>query len=325
MTVVVLLLGLVAISAGAELLVRGASLLALRAGVSSLFVGLTVVGFGTSAPELGASLAATLEGAVDVSVGNVVGSNILNIAVILGLTALVKPIHVRLAAVRRDLCVAIGAACVPWIGWVLGGAVPRWLGAVLVASLLLYIAVAYRAARAASAVERSLAAAAPGRVLWVPAHRTWLDGATTNVLFVLAGFGLLVLGSRIFVESAIEIARSIGASDLIIGLTIVSAGTSLPELITAVVAARRGNPDIAIGNVIGSNIFNVLGILGTCAVVAPQTISAPVAAIDTPVMLVATLALLPIMRSGGTISRTEGVVLLAGYLVYLALMIARAA
>jgi cation:H+ antiporter len=323
MTAILLVLSLVAISAGAELLVRGASLLALRAGVSSLFVGLTIVGFGTSTPELGASMVATLQGALDVSVGNVVGSNIFNIAVILALTALVRPIRVQLAAVRRDLVIAIAAACVPWLGWLLGGAVPRWLGVALVASLLLYIAAAYRAARAASAVERALAAKETGSTLSVPAQRTWLDHALTNVLFVLAGLGLLVIGSRVFVESAIEIARAIGASDLIIGLTIVSAGTSLPELVTSLVAARRGNPDIAIGNVIGSNIFNAFGILGACAAVAPQRISAPVASIDTPVMLAATLALLPIMRSGGRISRGEGGVLLAGYAIYLGALIAR--
>lgn len=320
MQVLILLLSLGAISAGAELLVRGATVLALRMGISSLFVGLTVVGFGTSSPELGASLFATLEGSNEVSVGNVVGSNAFNIGVILGATALLRPIRVRLSVLRRDLLVAVVAATVPLAAIALGGELPRWLGSAMVAALAVYIVSAYRAGRRASG-EEALAAEGVRSTFQVGEVSGRL--ALLNALLMAVGLALLFLGSRGFVRSAITLAGAVGVPELVIGLTVVSAGTSLPELVTSIVAARRGNPDIAVGNVIGSNIFNVLGILGVCAVVSPQTVPAQVLSVDVPVMLLATLALLPIVRSGGTISRREGSLLLTGYAVYLAAMFLR--
>jgi cation:H+ antiporter len=299
--ILIILVSLGAITLGAEFLVRGSSRLALRAGVSSLFVGLTIVGFGTSSPELGASLTATLRQSSDVAMGNVVGSNIFNIGAILGLTALLKPIRVQLAAVRRDLLVAVGAALVPWLALPFAGYIPRPVGMLLLALLVTYIAFAYRTARQAPSAEVRLVEEEMAPALSVKKSSTLLD-----IVLVVAGLGLLVLGSRGFVDAAIGVARQIGWSELLIGLTLVSAGTSLPELVTSLVAMRRGDAEIAVGNVIGSNIFNAFGIVGVCATVAPQAVNNSVTMRDTPVMLLATLALLPMMRSGGRISRLEG-------------------
>ena len=324
MDILILIFSLVLVTLGAEVLVRGASAVALRAGVSPLFVGLTIVGVGTSTPELTASLSATFKGSSGVSLGNVIGSNLFNIGVILGLTALIYPIRVQLRAVRRDLAVALLAVCAPWLSLFLGGVLPRWVGWSLAVALLAYMGSAYWSGRRANDEEAELAAAEVQTTLAInpesggPLASMWL-----NVGLVVIGLGLLIAGSHWFVTSAIDLARGWGVSELVIGLTIVSAGTSLPELVTSVVAAWRQNPDIAIGNVLGSNIFNILGVLGVSAAVAPQTMSPQVLYIDTPLLLVATAALLPIMRTGGVISRLEGGVLLGGYGLYLAVLLLR--
>lgn len=324
MDFLVLALSLVGLTAGAELLVRGASVLALRMGVSALFVGLTIVGFGTSAPELGASLYATLHGSSDVSVGNVVGSCLFNIGVILGLTALLKPVRVQLAAMRRELYIAIVAAIAPLLALTSGGVLPRWSGVVLFAGLIAFLVTSYRAARASSAQDEALATGELRSTFDdAPAKRRARDTAWFNVLLVLAGLALLVVGSQFFVRASISIAQALGVSELVIGLTVVSAGTSMPELVTSIVAARRGNPDIAIGNVIGSNIFNVLGILGICAMVAPQRVHPAMLRLDIPLLVVASIVLLPMVKSGGRISRREGAMLLAGYGAYLAVLLLR--
>lgn len=328
MNVLILLASLGVITLGAEVLVRSASIVALRAGVSALFVGLTIVGFGTSSPEMSASMVATLNGSMGVSVGNVVGSNIFNVAVILALTALIQPIRVALAAVRRDLAVAVLAAFVLLLPMALGGVVPRWLGAVMFAALVAYITAAYIGDRKAKPADETLAEHEVRSSLSIeepaPKVRAWYDATPAHLGLIGGGLALLVFGAKWFVGSAIAIAQSFGVPEDVIGLTIVSAGTSMPELVTSIVAARRGNPDIAVGNVIGSNIFNILGIAGLCACVAPQAVSPEMLRVDIPVMIVTTLALIPIMRSGGTISRGEGAALLCGYGVYLAyLLIAR--
>jgi cation:H+ antiporter len=291
--------------------------------VSPLFVGLTIVGFGTSTPELGASVSATLDGASAVSVGNVVGSNLFNVGAILGLTALVRPIHVHFHAVRRDLLVALGAALALFASGPLGG-VPPWFGAVLLGALGVYLVTSYRAARAASAADETLAAQEVTSTLALP-HETAPQRAPlwTNVALVLAGLALLLGGAHLFVGASLEIARGLGVPELVIGLTLVSVGTSLPELVTSVVAARRGNADIAVGNVIGSNIFNLLGILGVAALVGRQDVPRAVLLIDAPLMVLSMLALLPILRNDGRISRTEGGLLLGGYLAYAAGMALR--
>jgi cation:H+ antiporter len=317
MTWLQLVLSLCVVTLGAEFLVRGASLLALRAGVSSLFVGLTIVGIGTSTPELGASLYATLQDSSGVSVGNVIGSNLFNIGVILGLTALISPIHVELSAVRRELRFAVAVACTPFIALAFGGDVPRVAGAAMVLGLTAYLVLAFRAGRRAHADQLALAGVEVRSTLSIDPTPRLLDATWMNVLFVLLGMVGLLLGSRWFVTLAISIASSSGLSEHVIGLTIVSAGTSLPELVTSIVAARRGNSDIAVGNVIGSNIFNILGVLGVCATVRAQQVPAQMLAVDVPLMLIASICLLPMVRSGSVISRREGALLLGGYGVYL--------
>jgi cation:H+ antiporter len=303
---------LVVLTGGAELLVRGASSLALRLRLSPLFVGLTVVAFGTSSPELAASLAASATGSDDIAVGNVVGSNIFNVAAILGVSALLQPIRVSFAGIRRDVCVTIAVAAVPWLAIVTEGFVPRWLGALFVAGLIAYLYGALRIARRAGAgVAAEVAEAEVGVASVRPSGRALVD-----VAMIVVGLILLVVGARGFVTAAIELARGFGVSELVIGLTIVAAGTSMPELLTSAVAAWRGHSDIAVGNVLGSNIFNVLGVLGICSVVQPQAIAPQVLWFDAPVMIAVSAALLPVAKSGGVISRIEGAGLLGGYLLY---------
>lgn len=319
-----LIISLGVVTLGAEALVRGASFLALRMGLSPLFVGLTIVGFGTSSPELAASVVATLEGSTDVSVGNVIGSNIFNIGVIVGITALIHPIRTQLRAVRRDLVVAIGAAAVPWLSFGFSGTLPRVVGVLLVSTLVMYLLIAYHSSRRASSRDILLVEDELLDTVETPKFRV-LKQSWVNAVLVVGGLALLVVGSRVFVISALALARAAGMSELLMGLTIVSAGTSLPELVTSVVAGTRGNPDIAVGNIIGSNIFNVFGILGISAIVRPQTLSPQILALDVPVMVLATLALVPMIRSGGKISRLEGLLLLLGYGGYLAVLLFRAA
>lgn len=318
MSLLLIVVGLALLTGGAELLVRGASSLALRAGISSFVVGLTVVGFGTSTPELGASLAASLRGSSDIAVGNVVGSNIFNIAVILALTALVRPIPIRLEAVRGELLWMIGAAFVPLAALATGGEIGPGTGAALVALLCAFVVRCYLVGRRApdspeAVMESDLAAlAAPA-----PDRRNGLVAAVQ----VVVGLALLVLGSRALVSGSIEAAGALGVSELVIGLTIVAAGTSAPELVTSVVAAARGRSDLALGNVLGSNVFNAFGILGAAALVTPQAVPAQTIRLDAPVTIGASLALAAMCVTGRIISRREAVILLLGYGVYLAALI----
>lgn len=290
---------------GAEALVRGAVGLATRIGVSSLVVGLTVVAFGTSMPELAVSAGAALEGLGDVAIGNVLGSNICNVGLILGLAAVVRPVKVETRLVRFDVPVAILVA-------LLGGAmfwndeVGRVEGAVLVALLLLYTAHCIRAGRREEN-PAEVGVEAPRR----PA------AAALQVGLLVAGVALLVVGSRLFVHAALELSRRLDVAEAAVALTVVAVGTSLPELATSVVGAARGEGDVAVGNIVGSNIFNLLGILGISALVNP--VRAPgIAPIEGLVMLGFTLALLPIMWSGSRIGRREGVLLLLAYAAFVA-------
>lgn len=318
MTALVLVVSLLVVTVGAELLVRGASLLALRAGLSSLFVGLTVVGMGTSSPELAASIFAAWKGTSEVCVGNVVGSNLFNVCVILGVTALVRPIRVEISAVRRDLWIAVAASCLPFLALAFGGRIGPVLGASFVIALVAWLAFSYRAARRAGQREERLAEAELERTFPVQPARRWKETAWFQAGLVAIGLVALILGSRWFVGSAIDLASAHGISERVTGLTIVSVGTSLPELVTSLVAALRRNSDIAVGNVIGSNLFNLLGVLGISAMIQEQPIPNRMLAVDVPLMLVATIALLPIVRSGGRIARGEGALLLGGYLVFVA-------
>ena len=303
--------GLALLLIGGEAVVRGSVALAGRLGVSPLIVGLTIVGFGTSLPELVVSVNAALSGSPGIAVGNVIGSNIANSMLILGVGALILPIAVSPQAVRRDaLCMV--AATVVFVGLGLTGGLVWWQGALLVCVLCGYIlTTVWRDARAQDAAAELHRGEAdePG-----------LAGLHTGLVFavVAAGIFAVVVGAEWLVDGATAAAREIGVPDEVIGLTLVAVGTSLPELATAVVAACRGHPDVCVGNVLGSNIFNLFGIAGVTALFAPLPFSAQIVGFDLWVMLGAALLLLPFMLTGFRISRVEGAVLAALYGAYVA-------
>ena len=291
---------------GAEGLVRGSSSLALRLGLTPLVVGLTVVAMGTSMPEVMVSVKAALAGRGDLAVGNVVGSNIFNIGVILALTALLSPMKVQFQLIKIDapimVAVSLGLVAILW-----DGAVGRLAGAALFGGLIVYIAGNIWLARrtATKQVENEYAEGVPAR-----SGSLLLDG-----LFILGGLGILVVGARLLTDNSVALARSFGVSEAVIGLTIVAAGTSVPELAASIVAAMKKEPDIALGNVIGSNIFNILGILGIASMVAP--ITAPeIRHFDLWTMVAFAAALVPMLWTGLRVSRAEGSVLFAAYCGY---------
>ncbi len=310
MTAIQLLAGLILLTVGAEGLVRGSARLALRFGVSPLVVGLTVVAFGTSSPELVVSAKAAWLAQGSIAVGNVVGSNIINIAVILALAALMRPLAVQAQLIRFDLPVTIAAS-------VLAVALFRdqWLSrpeaAMLLAGIIVYTLVVIRLARRepSPAVGQEFADSMPP-----PARSVWLD-----VVWVAAGLGLLVVGARLLVQGAVDLARLWGVGEAVIGLTVVALGTSMPELATSVVAAFRRQEDIAIGNIVGSNIFNLLAILGCAGLIRPLA-SGGVKPLDFYFMTGIAVILLPLMCVGRQIGRAKGALLLAAYGAYLFLM-----
>ena len=293
--------GLVALFAGGEILVRGSVSLATRLRWSPLLIGLTVVGFGTSAPEFVVSFDAALRDAPEIALGNVVGSNIANVLLILGLTASIWPLRGAGFRLRRDLVVmvAAGAALVPAV--FLGG-IGRSYGLALLAGLVLFLVLA---ARHRGHVASEPSSAVPGLL---PAS-----------LKVLVGLAALVVGARFLVDGSVALARSAGVSEAFIGVSIVAVGTSLPELATSLVAAYRGRPAIALGNVVGSNVFNVLGILGATAAVAPVPLASRFAHIDLPVMIAASIALTAMAWRKPAIGRGAGLAMLVAYVAYLRL------
>lgn len=305
------LAGAVFLVAGAELLVRGASRLATAAAISPLVVGLTVVAFGTSSPELAVTVGSTYAGRGEVALGNVVGSNIFNVLLILGLSALVAPLVVARRLVRLDVPLSI-AASVAVLLLALDGRIGRVDGALLFAGIVAYIAYQIREGRRETTSPRTGRAGGcegPGRRVggWI------LDGG-----LVVMGLALLVLGARWLVGAAVDAASALGVSELVIGLTVVAAGTSLPEAATSVLATVRGERDIAVGNVVGSGIFNLLAVLGLASAVAPDGVPVPPGALtfDIPVMIAAAVATLPIFFTGHRIARWEGGVFLAYYVAY---------
>lgn len=312
-----LLISLAVLTAAAELLVRFASKLALQLGVSPLFVGLTVIGFGTSSPELASSITATVQGAPGISVGNVVGSNILNIGVILALTAVLKPIPVSYDRLRFDMFVAIGAISIPVAAYFAGTGSERIVGIAAVSALVAYLYRVYRRDKNESAeAEAHMAEEVESALILKPTARSAAISFVTSVAIIAGSLALLVFSAAQFVDSAAGIARIFGVSERIIGLTIVAAGTSMPELVTSIVAARRNAPDMVVGNVIGSNIFNLLCVFGVASIVGPQSIQTQTLYIDIPVMLVLSILLLPVIKSGSIVSRGEGALLLSVYVGY---------
>jgi len=317
MSALFFVLGLAALVLGAELLVRGASRLALTFGISPLVVGLTVVAFGTSSPELAVSVQSAWSGQVDIALGNVVGSNIFNVLFILGLSALIVPLVVHQQLIRQEVPLMIGASILLW-ALAADGGIARWEGLLLAGLLAAYtILVVRQSRRETAAIREEYGEAMPGD------GQSWDRHWAVQVLLVLGGLALLVLGSRWLVEAAVEFARALGVSELVIGLTLIAAGTSLPEVATSVMAAIRGERDIAVGNVVGSNLFNILGVIGVSATLAPVslTVAPSLLTFDLPVMVAVALACLPIFFTGNLIARWEGGLFFAYYLAYTAYLV----
>lgn len=315
MDIIFILAGLAALLVGGDLLVRGAIALAERFGLSPMVIGLTVVGFGTSSPELVTSLQAALVGSPGIAIGNVVGSNIGNILLILGLSALIAPMVVAPEVLKRDGTVLTLASLLCLFA-VLGRQIGPLTGAALFAALVAYLTgtIWYERRRTTPAAGMY---ALEAEIVTVPAM-----SALRSALLVLAGLGLTLLGAKLLVSGAISLATSIGMSEAVIGLTIVAIGTSMPELATSVIAARKGHGDVALGNVIGSNIFNILGILGITAIVLPLQVPQSIAQLDIWVMLAAAAALLVFARTGWRIGRREGAVLVLAFAAYMGWLIA---
>lgn len=329
--------GAAALIAGAELLVRGAARLATAAGLAPLVVGLTVVAFGTSAPELAVTVGAAASGQGAVAVGNVIGSNIFNILFILGVSAVIAPLAVSSELVRLDVPIMIGASVAALL-LALDGGIGRLDGALLFAAMLGYTgyllvrgrranreqsgtAQDEQTAREPSPATPDGAAHAPGSAPEAGRVR-WLRDAG----LILAGLVLLVLGARWLVGAAVDTARALGMSELVVGLTIVAAGTSLPEVATSILASIRGQRDIAVGNVVGSNVFNLLAVLGLGGLVAPDglPISTGALTFDLPVMIGVAVATLPIFFTGYLIARWEGLVFLGYYAAYTVFLVLHA-
>ncbi|MFM8424472.1 MAG: calcium/sodium antiporter [Chloroflexota bacterium] len=320
-TILFFIAGLITLIVGADLLVRGATRLAAAIGVSPLIIGLTIVAIGTASPEIAVSLQAAASGQGDLTLGNVLGSNIFNILFILGMTSIVAPIVIAEQLIRKDAPIMLGISLIT-LGLALDGKLGLIDGTLLLFGLIAYTMFAVKQSRQESkAVQKEYAEA------FAPKEKPSTRNTVFNIVFILIGLALLILGSNWLVESASEIAKSLGVSELVIGLTIVAVGTSLPEVATSVIAAMKGESDIAVGNAVGSNIFNLLGVLGIGAVVAPDGIAVASRALqfDLPVMVFVALVTLPIFYIDSRISRLEGGLLLSYYIIYMVYVIMRAA
>ena len=309
LTLTLFILGLAALLVGAEFLVRGASRLASLFGIPPLIIGLTVVAFGTSSPELAVGILSASQGQADIAVGNVVGSNICNVLLILGLSAAITPLVVSRQLVRLEVPLMIAVSVLTLL-LALDGRVGRLDGLLLFGGLVVYLVWSIRTGRAESTESGETG-------------EKEKSGALKQLLLVAAGLGMLVLGSKWLVDGAVVLARALGLSELIIGLTVIALGTSLPEVATSVLAALRGERDIAVGNVVGSNLFNILAVLGLTAVVAPGGVPVSAAALsfDLPVMIAVAVACLPVFFTGHLIARWEGILFLAYYVIYTAYLI----
>ena len=311
--------GLAALVVGAEFLVRGASRLALSFGISPLVVGLTIVAFGTSAPEMAVSAGAVLNGQTGLAMGNVVGSNIFNVLFILGLSALIAPLVVHVQLIRQEVPILIGASLLLLI-LSLDGRISLLDGGLFFGLLLAYtVFLVVQSRRETQAAQAEFDAE-----LHAPPAGAWDARLPVQIALIVAGLGLLVLGSDWLVTSAVAFAQALGVSDLVIGLTIVAAGTSMPEVATSVAAALKGERDIAVGNVVGSNTFNILGCLGLSGLVAGSAglaVAPSLLAFDIWVMLAVALACLPIFLSGREIARWEGAVFLGYYAAYVSYLL----
>ncbi len=318
-SILVLVVGVVCLVFGAEWLVKGASSIATKFGVPPIVIGLTVVAFGTSAPELAVSISGALSGNADVALGNVVGSNTLNILLILGLSAAVSGLSINQRLLKFDIPVLVVVSVLVYL-LALNNVVGRLEGLLLFAGVLAYVGWLLRGARKERnpTVDEEYDAAVDAIEQSVIAH-----SLAFQVGLVVVGLGLLIIGSQMMVGAATDIASALGVSELVIGLTVVAGGTSLPELATSVMAAIRGQRDIAVGNVVGSNLFNLLCVLGASAAVSTKgiAVSNEVIRLDFPVTLAAAVVLLPICWNGFMIKRWEGAILVAFYAAYVAYLV----
>ncbi len=307
---IMIAIGLTGLFVGGEMLVRGAVTIAKAYGLPPMVIGLTLVGFGTSTPELVTSVQAALSGSAGIAIGNVVGSNIGNILLILGVSAMLLPLAVARDALRRDGSVMI-AATLALLGVVLFGEITRWIGVGFVTALAAYLFVVFRSVSKTketsdAVVYEKEAAAIPGPDL----------GLSAAIGVAVVGLIATIIGARLLVDGAISVAEFAGISETVIGLTVVAIGTSMPELVTAVIAVRKGQGDVVIGNVIGSNLFNVMGIVGVTALIHPVTVPVEIATFDIWVLLGASVLLIGFARTGWTINRLEGGAFLVAYLGY---------
>jgi cation:H+ antiporter len=304
-----LLVGFALLVGGAELLVRGASRIAIAVGISPLVVGLTIVSLGTSAPEISVSLDAAMRGQGDLAIGNVVGSNTFNILFSLGIAAVITPLMVDRRLVRREVPIMIAAGIALFL-LTIDGSLDRFDGAVLFAGLVAFLAYMLRSAKKEVAVSSEPDVTGP--------RLKGPRGRIVDIGLIVVGLALLAVGSHWLVDGASQLARAFGVSELVIGLTVVAAGTGLPEVATSVVAALRGQRDIAVGNAVGSNVFNILAVLGITGLIAPGGVDVAPAALnfDIPVMVVTLLITVPIFFSGWRISRLEGLLFVGLYVAY---------
>ena len=318
-TIILFIGGLAVLILGADLLVRGASRLAAAFGISPLVIGLTIVAIGTASPEIAVSLQAAANGQVDLTLGNVLGSNIFNILFILGITSIVAPIVIAEQLIRKDAPILLGVSLLT-LALVFDGNLGAMDGAILLFLLVVYIVFALKQ-NESKKVQKEYAEE------YAQKEPRTTRNTIINIVFILIGLGLLVLGSNWLVDSAVQIAKALGVSELVIGLTIVAVGTSLPEVATSVIAALKGESDIAVGNAVGSNIFNLLGVLGIGALVSPDGIfvAQRVLQFDLPVMVFVALLTLPVFYLDSRISRIEGGLLFSYYVVYVIYVILRAA
>ena len=316
--VLMFVLGLVVLVVGADVMVRGASRLAVSFGVSPLVVGLTVVAFGTSAPEMAVSVGSALAGTPDLAIGNVVGSNIANVLLILGISALITPLLVDEQIIRQEIPIMIGASAL-LVVMALDGNIGLVESIALFALVIIYtVFLVVQSRRASKAVQDEFETEIP--------TSTWDRHWAVQVALIAVGLVLLVVGAGWLVDAAVAFARAFGVSDLVIGLTVVAVGTSMPEIATSIVAAIRGQRDIAVGNVVGSNVFNILAVLGAAGIAAGAGLPVSEAArnFDLWVMLAVAFACLPIMITGREIARWEGVIFLAYYAAYTAWLVLQA-
>jgi cation:H+ antiporter len=319
MNILMFIGGLTLLVIGANLLVRGASKLALSFGISPLVVGLTIVAFGTSAPEVAVSVGAVLEGKTDIAIGNVVGSNILNVLFILGVSALIAPLIVNIQLIRQEVPIMLGVSLLLLL-LALDGSLSVWNGGLLFGLMLGYTAFLIVQSRG----ETQAAQEEFAEEIRPATAGAWDSHWAAQAGLIIAGLVALVLGADYLVQAAVHFAKAIGVSDVVIGLTIVALGTSMPEVATSIAAALKGERDIAVGNVVGSNTFNILGCLGLSGLVSGDiglTVAPSILAFDIWVMLAVALACLPVFMSGREIARWEGGLFLAYYVAYVAYLV----